>query len=60
MIAKTCKTCKHLGKVCEGTAAPCLSWRASRSSLWVEIARLEEELEKKREEARAAEWEARA
>jgi molybdenum cofactor biosynthesis enzyme MoaA len=49
MIAKTCRTCKHIRKDCDGTAEPCLSWRASRASLWAEIARLEAELECKRE-----------
>lgn len=48
MIAKTCKTCKHLRHDCDGTSEPCLSWRASRASLKNEIARLEKELERTR------------
>lgn len=48
MIEKSCKTCKHLRRDCDGTAKPCLSWRASRASLWAEIGRLEEELERER------------
>lgn len=52
MIAKTCMTCKHIRRDCDGTAEPCLSWRASRSSLMAEIARLEEALESKRKRHR--------
>lgn len=52
MIAKTCMTCKHIRRDCDGTSEPCLSWRASRSSLMAEIARLEEALESKRKRHR--------
>ncbi len=52
MIEKACKTCKHLRKDCEGTSEPCLSWRESRASLWVEIARLRAQLKSKRKRAR--------
>lgn len=52
MIKKTCKTCKHIGTGCEGTSAPCLSWRESRASLWVEIARLREQLKSERKRRR--------
>lgn len=53
MIKRTCKTCKHLRKDCDGTSEQCLSWRASRSSLWAEIGRLEAELERARRNGRA-------